>query len=76
MRFSVVGDEYFNAAGSTIEFSNYERRGRLFLRQHGVALDPTNLWTVQHAIGQDKRTWYAQHCNLQAGLGADIQCPY
>jgi RHS repeat-associated protein len=64
-KFTVTQKGYFDAPGSTITFSLYEKNGNLYLHQHGIALNSDLIGEYGYTQGIYAKTWQAMACNLQ-----------
>ncbi|HXS64574.1 MAG TPA: RHS repeat-associated core domain-containing protein [Streptosporangiaceae bacterium] len=67
-KFTVIHHGYFDAPGSTITFSLYEKNGNLYLHQHGIAYNSDLFGQQGYERGIYASTWQAQACNLQVFL--------
>lgn len=58
VKFTVVGDTYFDGPGSTIEFSVVEEDGEFYLRKLADAAKVNNLVDTTIALSEDWGAWF------------------
>lgn len=67
--FTVLGNDYFDAAGSTITFDTYQRGSTVYLRQTAVAIGGDSLVHIGVSLGANSELWSRQASALNQILG-------
>jgi RHS repeat-associated protein len=67
--FTVVSHDYFDAPGSHITFSIFDKNGNVYLHQSGVALGSDFIGQQGYSTGVYAQTWQGQACLLQGFEG-------